>query len=56
MTIPNFVAGAWTSSRSADALPITDPASGEALGSVPLSTGDEVGAAVLAAVRAFPAW
>lgn len=56
MTIPNYTAGRWTKAASADALPITNPATGEALGHVPLSTRQDVGDAVAAAVRAFPAW
>jgi malonate-semialdehyde dehydrogenase (acetylating)/methylmalonate-semialdehyde dehydrogenase len=54
--IPNFVAGHWSSTASTEALPVVNPATGEALGQVPLSTRDDAAAAVAAAVRAFPAW
>lgn len=56
MTIPNFIAGAWTGATGSDSLPIVDPATGELLGRVPLSTGTDAGTAVTAAVHAFPAW
>ncbi|MBI2073000.1 MAG: CoA-acylating methylmalonate-semialdehyde dehydrogenase [Gemmatimonadetes bacterium] len=55
-TIPNFIAGNWVRSAAADALPISDPATGECLGHTPLSGRAEVDAAVQAAVRAFPGW
>ena len=56
MTIPNYIAGRWTPSRAADSLPITNPATGDLLDRVPLSTKEEVGIAVAAATRAFPRW
>src|SRR5262245_51791335 len=56
MPIPNYIAGQWTRSAAGDALPISNPATGELLDSVPLSTAAEVGRAVSAATRAFPAW
>ena len=56
MTVPNFVGGSWTRSSSAESLPVTDPATGEPLGRVPLSSREDVGAAVAAAAAAFPRW
>lgn len=56
MAIPNFVAGAWTRSAASEVLPITNPATGESLGQVPLSGPADVGKAVAAARTAFPAW
>jgi malonate-semialdehyde dehydrogenase (acetylating) / methylmalonate-semialdehyde dehydrogenase len=56
MLVPNYIAGRWTPSSSADSLPLTNPATGESLGRVPLSSAAEAGAAVAAAARAFPAW
>jgi malonate-semialdehyde dehydrogenase (acetylating)/methylmalonate-semialdehyde dehydrogenase len=56
VTIPNYIGGQWTPSRAADALPITNPATGELLDRVPLSSREEVGSAVAAAVQAFPHW
>ena len=54
--IPNFVDGEWTHSTAVETLDVKDPASGEHLGRVPLSTRDDLGRAVAAAARAFPAW
>ena len=56
MPIPNFVDGTWQIPTTLDSLPVRDPASGELLGEVPLSTGADVDEAVQAARRAFPAW
>ena len=56
MTIPNYIGGRWTSARGADSLPVTNPATGELLERVPISTGEEVASAVAAAVGAFPSW
>jgi malonate-semialdehyde dehydrogenase (acetylating)/methylmalonate-semialdehyde dehydrogenase len=54
--IPNFIDGKWARSTSNATLPITNPATGEPLGEVPLSGAAELGAAVEAATRAFPTW
>jgi malonate-semialdehyde dehydrogenase (acetylating) / methylmalonate-semialdehyde dehydrogenase len=56
VTLPNYIAGQWTSAGGTERLPVTNPATGELLGHVPLSTREDVGAAVAAAVQAFPAW
>jgi malonate-semialdehyde dehydrogenase (acetylating)/methylmalonate-semialdehyde dehydrogenase len=54
--IPNFIGGKWIPSPRTDSLPLVNPATGEALGRVPLSGQAEVDAAVQAARAAFPAW
>jgi malonate-semialdehyde dehydrogenase (acetylating)/methylmalonate-semialdehyde dehydrogenase len=54
--LDNYVAGRWVASSSEEALPVTNPATGEALARVPLSTGDDLDAAVRAAREALPAW
>ncbi|MBM3782917.1 MAG: CoA-acylating methylmalonate-semialdehyde dehydrogenase [Acidobacteria bacterium] len=54
-TIPNFIGGEWRTS-AAERLPILNPASGEVLAEVPLSSRDEVVAAIQAASAAFPGW
>ncbi|HUH12675.1 MAG TPA: aldehyde dehydrogenase family protein, partial [Longimicrobiales bacterium] len=54
--IPNFIGGRWTSAAASEALDVTDPATGDLLGRVPLSGSDDVGRAVSAARDAFPAW
>jgi malonate-semialdehyde dehydrogenase (acetylating)/methylmalonate-semialdehyde dehydrogenase len=55
-TIRNYVGGAWTDADSSERLPVTNPATGETLGEVPLSGGAEVDAAARAAREAFPRW
>jgi malonate-semialdehyde dehydrogenase (acetylating)/methylmalonate-semialdehyde dehydrogenase len=55
-SIPNFVAGEWRASVAAESLAVTDPATGDPLGRVPLSGAADVDAAVSAARAAFPAW
>ena len=52
----NYVNGDWVASSAADSLPVLNPATGEELGTTPLSTATDVGQAVDAASRAFPAW
>jgi malonate-semialdehyde dehydrogenase (acetylating)/methylmalonate-semialdehyde dehydrogenase len=54
--VRNYIAGGWHASSAAEYLPITNPATGEPLGSVPLGTAKDVDEAVAAAERAFPAW
>jgi malonate-semialdehyde dehydrogenase (acetylating)/methylmalonate-semialdehyde dehydrogenase len=54
--ILNYIGGAWTRATGGDSLPVVDPATGESLGTVSLSSDADVAAAVGAAVRAFPAW
>ena len=52
----NFIGGEWVDSGSRSELPLSDPASAEGLGAVPLSGPSEVDDAVAAAKAAFPAW
>jgi len=54
--IANYIGGGWVPSGSADSLPLTNPATGESLGRVPLSGTREVDGAVQAALAAFPKW
>jgi len=54
--IRNFIAGEWRDSASSTLLDVANPATAEVLGRVPLSTADEVDAAVRAAAQAFPEW
>ena len=56
MQLANFVDGGWSRSDSSQSLEVTDPATAEVIARVPLSTVDEVDAAVQAAARSFPAW
>ncbi|HSM61126.1 MAG TPA: CoA-acylating methylmalonate-semialdehyde dehydrogenase [Longimicrobiales bacterium] len=54
--VHNYVGGRWTPSSGAETLPVTNPASGEEIGRTPLSTREDVDAAVRAARAAFPGW
>lgn len=52
----NHINGEGVAATGGESLPVTDPATGEELGRVPLSTAADVDTAVQAAKRAFPAW
>src|SRR5918998_620264 len=54
--LDNYVGGSWTPSSSREAVPVTNPATGETLARVPLSSGDDLDAAVRAAREALPVW
>src|SRR3954452_13057321 len=54
--IDNYIGGRWTPSTSSEALDVTNPASGEVLARVPLSSSADLDAAVGAAREALPAW
>jgi malonate-semialdehyde dehydrogenase (acetylating)/methylmalonate-semialdehyde dehydrogenase len=54
--LDNYVAGRWTPATSADALDVVNPATSDVLARVPLSSGDDLDAAVRAARAALPAW
>ena len=54
--IPNYVDGQWRESNAAEELDVINPATGEALAKVPLSSAAEVARAVEAAASAWPEW
>jgi malonate-semialdehyde dehydrogenase (acetylating) / methylmalonate-semialdehyde dehydrogenase len=54
--LDNYIAGSWTPATSSEALDVTNPATGEVLARVPLSSSDDLDAAVRAARAALPAW
>jgi malonate-semialdehyde dehydrogenase (acetylating) / methylmalonate-semialdehyde dehydrogenase len=54
--LDNYVAGHWTPSSAADALDVTNPATGAVLARVPLSSSADLDAAVRAARAALPEW
>jgi malonate-semialdehyde dehydrogenase (acetylating)/methylmalonate-semialdehyde dehydrogenase len=54
--LDNYVGGAWTPASAADELPVVNPATGEVLARVPLSSAADLDAAVAAARAALPAW
>jgi malonate-semialdehyde dehydrogenase (acetylating)/methylmalonate-semialdehyde dehydrogenase len=55
-TLNNYVGGEWVPSESADTLEVTNPANGELLAHVPLSSAADLDAAVNAAREALPVW
>ncbi len=55
-TLRNYVGGEWIESSATDALDVINPATGEVLGRVPLSTARDVDRAVSAAHDAFRSW
>ncbi len=55
-SVANYIGGEWTISSGSESLALINPATGEHLGQVRLSGAKDVGAAVEAAVRAFPTW
>jgi malonate-semialdehyde dehydrogenase (acetylating)/methylmalonate-semialdehyde dehydrogenase len=55
-TLDNFIGGRWVKARTAEFFDVHNPAIGEVIGRTPLSTADDVDAAVQAATGAFPAW
>jgi Aldehyde dehydrogenase family len=55
-TMKNYVGGAWTDAQADEQLPVTNPATGETLADVPLSSTADVDRAVRAAREAFPGW
>jgi len=55
-TLRNYIGGEWVTAQATEYLDITNPATGEALGQVPLSTAGDVDQAVAAARHAFLTW
>ena len=54
--VKNYVGGEWLVSSSKEWVTVTNPATGDKIGDVPMGTADDVDAAVQAAKKAFPAW
>src|SRR5262245_18250845 len=52
----NYRGGAWRRSETGAFLDVINPATGERISKVPLSSGDEVDSAVQAATEAFAIW
>jgi malonate-semialdehyde dehydrogenase (acetylating)/methylmalonate-semialdehyde dehydrogenase len=55
-TLRNYIGGEWVESSATDFLELTNPATGESLGRVPLSGARDVDQAVAAAQAAFLKW
>jgi malonate-semialdehyde dehydrogenase (acetylating)/methylmalonate-semialdehyde dehydrogenase len=56
MVLRNYIDGEWVASKAAEQVEIVNPATRQTLARVPMSTTDEVDAAVEAAQQAFPEW
>jgi malonate-semialdehyde dehydrogenase (acetylating)/methylmalonate-semialdehyde dehydrogenase len=54
--LDNYIGGQWTPATGDDELEVTNPANGEALARVPLSSSADLDAAVNAARAAVPEW
>lgn len=54
--LPNYIGGSWHASTSDEHLDVTNPATGEVLGTVPMTPAEEVDDAAQAARDAFPDW
>jgi malonate-semialdehyde dehydrogenase (acetylating)/methylmalonate-semialdehyde dehydrogenase len=54
--IDNYVGGQWTPASGTDELDVTNPATGDVLARVPLSSSADLDAAVAAARAALPEW
>jgi malonate-semialdehyde dehydrogenase (acetylating)/methylmalonate-semialdehyde dehydrogenase len=54
--LQNFVGGAWQAAGASDSLDVNNPATGEMLARVPLSSAEDVGRVVAGAVRAWDGW
>jgi len=55
-TLQNYIGGKWVESRTQTFEDVPNPATGELLSRVPLSTKEDVAEAVKSAQAAFPAW
>jgi malonate-semialdehyde dehydrogenase (acetylating)/methylmalonate-semialdehyde dehydrogenase len=55
-TIRNYVGGSWVEADTDERLDVTNPATGEVMAQVPLSSAKDVDRAVAAAREAFPGW
>ena len=55
-TVKNFIGGKWVASTSEKVEPVYNPATGEVIAEVPLSTTEEVNEAVKVADAAFQDW
>src|SRR3984893_6222373 len=56
LTLDNFIGGRWVKARTTEFFDVHNPAAGDLIGRTPLSTGEDVEAAVQAGTAAFPGW
>ncbi len=55
-TLKNYIGGEWSTVSARGSVPNLNPATGETICLVPMSTSEEAQRAIEAAQRAFPAW
>lgn len=55
-TLENYIGGRWVRPEAGESLPVTNPATGETIARVPLSTAEDVDRAAQAADEAFQSW
>ena len=55
-TLQNFIGGSWVPANTSSTLDVTNPANGEVIARVPLSTRADIDAAVAAASATWPDW
>src|SRR6185503_20661826 len=55
-TIKNYIGGGWVDAETSESLDVTNPATGETLAQVPMSSQADLDRAVAAARQAFPEW
>ncbi|OGO32536.1 MAG: methylmalonate-semialdehyde dehydrogenase (acylating) [Chloroflexi bacterium RBG_16_56_11] len=56
LELKNYIGGRWVKSESGQTVDVKNPATQKTIGKVPMSSRDEVNAAVTAAKEAFPEW
>ncbi|MFZ1006960.1 MAG: aldehyde dehydrogenase family protein, partial [Candidatus Sulfotelmatobacter sp.] len=54
--LSNFMNGRWVESTASEWIDVTNPATGETIAKVPLSSAAEVAAVVESAAAAYPEW
>jgi len=54
--LPHYINGAWVDSTASEWISVVNPATGDAIATVPLANKAEVDTVVEAAAAAFPAW
>lgn len=54
--VRNYIGGEWSLSTSKEWVKVTNPATGDEIGSVPMGNASDVDAAVAAAKKAFTSW
>ena len=55
-TIKNYIGGGWVDAEASESVDVTNPANGETLAQVPMSSQADLDRAVQAARQAFPEW